>query len=83
MRTYAQKHQQSQQGKSGDLARPSAAKRSHEVHPILHLQRTIGNQAVLRMLQTHVEEPNVGLTTTASPRFRHDVSQIPYILLQQ
>jgi hypothetical protein len=29
------------------------------------------------MLQTHIEEPNVGLTTTASPRFRHDFSQIP------
>ena len=77
MRTYGQKHQQSQQGKSGDITRPRAAARSREVHPILHLQRTIGNQAVLRMLQTQAEESNVKLTAAASPCFRHDFSHIP------
>jgi hypothetical protein len=29
------------------------------------------------MLQTHAEEPDVGMTATASPHFRHDFSQIP------
>jgi hypothetical protein len=29
------------------------------------------------MLQTHAEEPDVGLTAVASPRFGHDFSQIP------
>jgi hypothetical protein len=41
------------------------------------LQHTIGNQALLRMLQTHTEEPDVGLTATASSRFGHNLSQIP------
>ena len=29
------------------------------------------------MLQTHAEEPDIGWTAAASPRFRHDFSQIP------
>jgi Domain of unknown function (DUF4157) len=44
---------------------------------MLHLQRTIGNQAVLRMLQIPAEEPEAGLTGTASPRFGHEFSGIP------
>jgi len=50
---------------------------SREVNSILHLQRTIGNQAVQRMLQTNAEELEVGLASPASPRFAHDFSQIP------
>jgi Domain of unknown function (DUF4157) len=69
MRTYAQKHQQSQLGKSGDLARPSLAARSHEGHPILHLQRTIGNQVVRRMLETRAEELERASTSTAASHF--------------
>jgi hypothetical protein len=41
------------------------------------LQRTIGNQVVLRMLQTSSGEPNARLTGTAPHRFRHDFSRIP------
>lgn len=41
MHTYKQKHQQSQLGKSGALARPGAAAR-RQVHSILHSQNTSG-----------------------------------------
>ena len=46
-------------------------------HPLLHLQRTIGNKAVTRMLQAHAEETHIESTAEASLRFGHDVGQIP------
>lgn len=49
---------------------------SPEVRLILHLQRTIGNQAVQRMLQTDAEESEADLTRAASHRFEHDFSRI-------
>jgi hypothetical protein len=48
-----------------------------EVDSMLHLQRTIGNQAVQRQVQTNAEELEEGLASTISPRFAHDFSQIP------
>jgi hypothetical protein len=79
MRTFAQKQNQPQKPVSSSLARSNTAAPGlhHRAALILHLQRTIGNQAVLRMLQTHAEEPDVGLTAAASPRFGHDFRQIP------
>ncbi len=79
MRTFAQKQNQPQKPVSSNLAR------SHTPTPglhnradlILHLQRTIGNQALRRMLQTHAEELKAGLTGTSSPHFGHDFSRIP------
>ncbi len=50
---------------------------SHQGSTFLHLRRTIGNQVVQRMLQTHAEESDVGLNAAASPSFKHDFSQIP------
>jgi outer membrane protein OmpA-like peptidoglycan-associated protein len=47
------------------------------VNSILHLQRTIGNQAVQRMLQTDAQEPEAELTGPAPLRFAHDFSRIP------
>jgi len=47
------------------------------VHPLLHLQRTIGNQAVLRLLQTNAEEFKAGLTGTASSRSGHNFGLVP------
>ncbi len=78
MRTFAQKQNQPQKAVSSSLARSNMATpgSAHCEHPILHLQRTIGNQAVQRMLQTNAEESKAGLATTASSRFRH-VSEIP------
>jgi hypothetical protein len=77
MQTFAQKQTQSQQPTSSspalsNLATPGLNRRADLM---LHLQRTIGNQAVLRMLQT--QELEGGLTGTASPRFRQDFGRIP------
>ena len=47
------------------------------MNPILHLQRTIGNQTVQRILQTKTEALEVGLADTALPRFAHDFSPMP------
>jgi len=77
MRTYAQKQQQCQHRKSGDPARPTAAARSHDVHPILHLQRTIGNQAVLRLLHAKPDALEAVSDGTAASRFCDDFSRIP------
>ena len=46
------------------------------------LQRTIGNQAVLRMLQTNAEELKAGLTGTHHLGLRTILAEFPYILLQ-
>ena len=74
----AQKQNQPQKRVSSSLARSNTATSGPTLHshPILHLQGTIGNQAVLRMLQADAEEPEAGLTETASPRFGHDFSGI-------
>jgi hypothetical protein len=79
MRNFAHKQRQSQKPLSSSLARPHLAPpgQTHHEHPLLHLQRTIGNQAVLQMVQTHMEESDVGLTTAASPRFGHDLCRMP------
>ena len=49
---------------------------SHELSSIPRLQRTIGNQAVQRMLQTHAGQPEVSQTGRASPRLGHDFRRI-------
>ena len=79
MRTFAQKQNQPQRPVSSSVAQPHTAKPGlhHRSDLILHLQRTIGNQAVQGILQAHAEELNVGLTGTASSRIGHDLSRIP------
>jgi len=79
VRTFAQKPKEPQQttpAKSTIPARAHLGQR-REVNSSLHLQRTLGNQAVQRMLQTNPEELEVGLDSTASPLFRYDFSRIP------
>jgi Domain of unknown function (DUF4157) len=81
MRTFSQKENHAQKRGSSSLARShmAAPRPAHLDHPILYLQRTLGNQAVLRMLQTvaeSAEEPGK-LMVAASPRFGHDFSRIP------
>jgi hypothetical protein len=62
IRTLKRKQTQSQQDSSPNLkssyARAAAA--SNRAHPILHLQRTMGNQAVLWLLQTQQDGLAVG-----------------------
>src|SRR5215510_5392454 len=82
MRTFAQKPKATQQTIS---AKSTIAGRAHfgqirEVHSILHLQRTIGNQAVQRLLRAHSEGLEAGAGTTATDRFAHDCSRIPVYL---
>src|SRR4029077_20090001 len=79
MRSFAQKQNQAQKPVASILARPKMAtpEPAPREHPILRLQRANGNQAVLRMLQTHAEELEARPTGTASPRFGHDFSRIP------
>jgi peptidoglycan hydrolase-like protein with peptidoglycan-binding domain len=63
MHTFAQKQKSTQKAISGQ---------SREVSSILHLQRTMENQAVQPLLQTNGTERE-----GSSPRFVHDFSQIP------
>ena len=79
MRTFAQRQNRTQNPVSSSLARPNKATlgRAHREHPILYLQRTIGNQSVLRMVQTNAGEFKAGLSGTASSRFGHDFGRVP------
>src|SRR5438105_915560 len=79
MRTFAQKPKVPQQATPAKSMVPSRAhfRQSHEVNSILHLQSTIGNQGVLRLLQANAEELKAGLTGTGPPRFQHDFTRIP------
>lgn len=79
MRTFAQKPKAPQQATPAKSTIPSRARfgQSLEVSSMLRLQRTIGNQAMQRMLQTNAEELEVGLASTALPHVAHDFSQIP------
>jgi hypothetical protein len=91
MRAFAQKQNQLQQKSSANLKRSnaSAPAASHDAHPLLQLQRTIGNQAVMRLLQaradglaaaSHIE---IGPTTEGRSEnpttnsFAHDFSRVP------
>ena len=79
MRTFAQKQKATQQSSSAKPTIPGRAHlgQRHEVNSILHLQRTIGNQAVQRWLQNNPEEHDALLSGTNSPHFGHDFSRIP------
>jgi hypothetical protein len=79
MRAFAQKQKQTRKPVSSILARSHLAtlRPAHREHPVFHLQRAIGNQAVQQTLQTDTEEREAGLSGMASPRFGHDFSQIP------
>ena len=79
MRTFALKPKATQQTTSAKSTIPGRGQfgQSPEVRSILHLQRTIGNQAVQRMLQTDAGQPEAELNGPASPRFGHDFNRIP------
>lgn len=79
MYTFAQKQKPTQKGKSESSARHNRAHfgQSRELSFIPHQQRTIGNQAVLRLLQSKGEEREDSSLTGTSPRSTHDFSQIP------
>ena len=79
MHTFAEKPKATQQTTS---AKSTISGRTHlgqgrDVNTILHLQRTIGNQAVQRLLQSNAGELQMASSSLASPRFAHDFSRIP------
>jgi hypothetical protein len=78
MQTFAQESSQSQKAKSFSRGRPDLAKLGSaplELH--LHSQRTVGNQALPRMLNAQAEKSKAGLTAMPSRRLGHDFSRIP------
>lgn len=68
MGSFARKQNQAQEHVSSGLRRSNAAtpRPNHHAHPILHLQRTIGNRAVQRLLRTRDREPDVSQTGAAA-----------------
>ena len=79
MRTFAEKSQTTRQTASTESATSGRAHagQSRKLNPMLQLQRTVGNQAVLGLLQTHAEEPKTGMIGTTSSSFGQDFSQLP------
>lgn len=75
MRTFVEKPKVTQQT---TLANRAHFGQSHDVSSILHLQRTIGNQAVQRMLRTNTEDGK-GDSNATFARFGHDFSKIPVV----
>lgn len=79
MRTFAQKPKATRQtapAKSTILGR-AHFEQSREVNSILHLQRTIGNQAVQRLFKKNTGGVKGDSITTEIARFGHDFSRIP------
>ena len=78
MRAHAQKQPHSQQQLGLNIRRSSGKSlaTSHTVHTVLDLQRTIGNQAVQRLLHANAEGLEMGSDTSATTRFAHDFCRI-------
>ena len=79
MRIFAQKPKETQQTKAkkpAKLGRMFYGQNS-DVHSILHLQRTIGNHAAQRLLQSNTEDRKASPVSNASTGFVHDFSRIP------
>ena len=79
MRTFAQEQNQPQQRVSSSIIRLSTAAPppGQQAHPILHFERTLGNQAVPRLLQAKPDDLEARSSTKEVTRFAHDFSQIP------
>lgn len=79
MRTYATKTKATQQTTTAKSTTPGRAHfgQSPDMHSILQLQGTIGNQTVQRLLQAKAEQLETRAATTASTRFTHDLTRIP------
>lgn len=79
MRTFAQKPKTTQPttlAKSTILSRPHIGQ-ARAPNSILNLQRTIGNQAVQRLLKANSDDVKRASVTTGIARFGHDFSGIP------
>ena len=79
MRIFVEKPKAAQPATSTNTTVPARSQvgHNHEVNSVHHFQRTIGNQAAQRLLQSNAEERNTILAGTTSTRFGHDISRIP------
>ena len=83
MRTFAYKQDQPKERISSNLdwsntaASGSAHRSAHRTHPLLRLQRTIGNRAVQGLLRRAAEGLETDSAAKASTRFEHDVGPKP------
>jgi hypothetical protein len=79
MRAFAQTLKANQQTTSAKHTIPCRAHlgQSRDVNSILHLQRTIGNQAVQRLLEAYRGDVEGDSITIGAGRFGHDFSRIP------
>ncbi len=79
MRTFSPKPKTTQpttSTKSSTLIQ-AHIRQGHDPNSILNLQRSIGNQAVMRLLRSNAEERNAVLPGTAWPDFGHDLARNP------
>jgi Domain of unknown function (DUF4157) len=69
MKSFAQQQNQLEEQKSSSLARwkPTIRRANDLANPLLDLQHTIGNRAVLRLLQAHGENFESALPSACSP----------------
>lgn len=79
MRSFAEKSKATQQTTSvkSTISNRAHFGQSRDVNSIPHLQRTIGNQALQRLLQSNAENLNAVLTPASSSHFGHDFRRIP------
>ena len=79
MRTVAPQQTQPQKRVSSSLARAHTAPPgpNRHSHPLLHLQRTVGNQAVQRLLQATLDDREARSGTHEGTRLTYDFSQVP------
>ena len=79
MHTFAQKQKPTQQIKlaSSKTQGRAFSAQNHAVRSILHLQRTIGNYAVQRLLQSNTEDFEAGSASKGRTGFAHNFSGIP------
>src|SRR5262245_19701867 len=80
MREFVQKQDRSLKSHSVDLI--GVGKDKHkpsletETYPILHLQRSIGNQALQGLLRPHHMDADAALVSTQPRHFGHNLSRI-------
>lgn len=79
MRAFAQKPKANPQATFTKATLPDRAhsRQSRVLNSIHHLQRTIGNQAVQRLLEADRADVKAGSTIAETARFGHDFSRIP------
>ena len=72
-----QGHPERQRSLNRTQPHPLASSALHHAHPILQLQRTIGNLAVQRLLRDHCEDLQANSGTTATVGLAHDARRRP------